>query len=210
MSTPAPEYEIDPSEVQVGAPNGPGVYIAPAGTEPPETTLDDWEDPWRILGYLSAEGPTVAQSVDSNDIQPWQSSVPIRTVVTARGITLQFTMIQLNPLTMAVYFDVDEPVADSDGNVAFEVRTDQPQHIYAIGIDSADAERVFRIAFGRASLSDAGDMALTRGEAVPLDVTLSALDDAGVLAYVRLGAREEDDSGNGANGRRKAAASEAA
>ena len=206
------ETAIDPSEVQVGAPNGPGVYIAPAGTEPPETTADEWESPWRILGYLSSDGPTVGQSLDSNDIQPWQSTVPIRTVITARGITLQFTMIQLNPLTMAVYFDVDEPDADEDGNVAFEIRTDQPQHLYAIGIDSADAERVFRLAFGRASLSDAGDMALTRGEAVPLDVTLSALDDAGRLAYVRLGPRAEDETEPDPDARRtrRAAASEAA
>jgi hypothetical protein len=71
-----------------------------------------------------------------------------------------------------------------------ELRTDAPQRIHAIGIDSADAERTFRIAFTRASLSAAGDMQLTRGAAVPLDVTLSALDDGGVLGYVKLGPRD--------------------
>jgi hypothetical protein len=70
-----------------------------------------------------------------------------------------------------------------------ELRTDAPQRIHAIGIDSADAERTFRIAFSRASLSGAGDMQLTRGAAVPLDVTLSALDDGGLLGYVKLGPR---------------------
>jgi hypothetical protein len=56
-----------------------------------------------------------------------------------------------------------------------------------VGIDSADADRVLRIVFGRASLSDAGDMQLERGAAVPLDVTLSALDDGGRLAHILLG-----------------------
>lgn len=204
MTTPAPEYEIDPSEVQVGSPNGPGIYIAPAGTEPPDGTDDDWEAPWRILGYLSSDGPTVGQSVDQEDIQPWQSTVPIRSVITARSVTLQFVMWQLNALTLAVYFDADEPTPDADGAIDMVIRSDTPQHLYAIGIDSADAERVFRIAFARASLSTAGDMQITRGAAVPLDVTLSALDDAGELAHVQLGPRGGDDAGSG-NGRRSKA-----
>jgi hypothetical protein len=46
---------------------------------------------------------------------------------------------------------------------------------------------VLRIGFTRASLSDAGDMQLQRGSAVPLDCTLTALDDAGELAHILLG-----------------------
>jgi hypothetical protein len=184
-----PATTIDPSEVQVGAPNGPGIYVAPAGTLPPDSTGDDWTAPWRILGYLSEDGPTVGQSTDATDITPWQSVSPIRSVITSRGVTLQFVLWQLNAVTIAMYFDADEPVPDADGSLEMEIRTDTPQHLYAVGIDSADAERVFRLAFTRASLSAAGDMQLSRGAAVPLDVTLSALDDSGRLAYVQLGPR---------------------
>jgi hypothetical protein len=180
---------LNPSEVQVGTANGPGIYLAPAGTPPPDDTEDDWEDPWRILGYLSDDGPTVGSSTDSEDITPWQSVVPLRSVITGRQITLQFVLWQLNAVTLALYFDAEEPTPDADGAIDMELRTDAPQRIHAIGIDSADAERTFRIAFSRASLSAAGDMQLTRGAAVPLDVTLSALDDAGVLGYVKLGPR---------------------
>lgn len=199
-----PKGSINPTEVQVGAPNGPGIYLAPAGTAPPDSTTDDWLDPWRILGYLSEDGPTVGQSTDSTDITPWQSVSPIRSVITARGVTLQFVMWQLNEATLALYFDADVPTPAADGSVDMDIRTDTPQHLYAVGIDSADADRVFRLAFGRASLSAAGDMQLTRGAAVPLDVTLSALDDSGKLANIKLGPREDDASGNG-NGRRRAA-----
>jgi len=181
---------LNPSEVQVGTANGPGIYIAPAGTDPPDDTEDDWEDPWRILGYLSDDGPTVGQATDSEDITPWQSVVPLRSVITGRQITLQFVLWQLNALTLGLYFDAPEPTTAADGSIDMELRTDAPQRIHAIGIDSADAERTFRIAFSRASLSAAGDMQLTRGAAVPLDVTLSALDDGGVLGYVKLGPRD--------------------
>lgn len=207
-----PAPKIDPTEVQVGAPNGPGIYIAPPGTPPPADTTAVWPLPWRILGYLSDDGPTLGQSTDSTDITPWQSVAPIRSVITARGVTLQFVMWQLNATTLAVYFDADEVTADSDGALEMELRTDSPQHLHAIGIDSADGDRVFRVVFGRASLSDAGDMQLTRGAAVPLDVTLSALDDAGRLAIVQLGPREADDeaNGNGNGDARRKAATEAA
>ena len=169
-------------------------------TEPPDDTEDEWLAPWEILGYLSEDGPTVGVSTDSTDLTPWQSPVPIRSVITSRTITLQFVMWQLNATTLALYFDADKPTVGSDGSIDMDLRTDSPQHLYAIGIDSADAERVFRMAFGRASLSAAGDMQITRGAAVPLDVTLSALDDGGKLAKVQLGPSGTDE-GNG-NGRR--------
>jgi hypothetical protein len=182
---------LNPSEVQVGTANGPGIYLAPAGTAPPDDTEDDWEDPWRILGYLSDDGPTVGQSVDQEDLTPWQSVVPIRSVVTGRAVTLQFVLWQLNGDTIALYFDADPAAEDSDGLLEMKLRSDTPQHLYAVGIDSRDAERVLRIVFGRASLSDAGDMQITRGATVPLDCTLSALDDAGDLATILLGPAED-------------------
>jgi len=180
---------LNPGEVQVGTANGPGIYLAPAGTEPPDDTEEDWAAPWRILGYLSDDGPTVGSSTDSEDITPWQSVVPLRSVITGRQVTLQFVLWQLNAMTLGLYFDAPEPATATDGSIDMELRTDAPQRIHAVGIDSADAERTFRIAFSRASLSAAGDMQLTRGAAVPLDVTLSALDDGGILGYVKLGPR---------------------
>jgi hypothetical protein len=188
---PAPPADptLDPSEVQVGTANGPGIYLAPAGTDAPDGTEDDWEDPWRILGYLSDDGPTVGNSTDSEDITPWQSVVPIRSIITGRSVTLQFVLWQLNAVTLAMYFDAEEPIPDADGGIDMELRSDAPQRLHAIGIDSADAERTLRISFTRASLTAAGDMQITRGAAVPLDVTLSALDDGGQLGRVQLGPR---------------------
>jgi hypothetical protein len=199
---------LDPSEVQVGTANGPGIYLAPAGTDPPENTWDEWPAPWKVLGYLSDDGPTVGQSVDQEDLTPWQSVVPIRSVVTGRAVTLQFVLWQLNGDTIALYFDADPGTEDSDGLLEMKLRSDTPQHLYAVGIDSRDAERVFRIAFGRASLSDAGDMQITRGATVPLDCTLSALDDAGDLATILLGPAEDPDAARRA--RRGASADKAA
>jgi hypothetical protein len=190
MSTPAPPSgAMAPEEVQVGTANGPGIYLADVGTAGPDDTEEAWGSDWHILGYLSEDGPTVGQSTDSTDLTPWQSVVPLRSVITGRAVTLQFALWQLNPVTLGLYFDADVPTVGADGAMDMELRSDSPQHLYAVGIDAADAERVMRIIFTRASLSAAGDMEISRGAAIPLDCTLSALDDGGVLGRVLLGPR---------------------
>jgi hypothetical protein len=187
MSTPVVDYDLDASEVQVGTPNGPGLLVAEVGTDPPDDTTDEWPDGWNVLGYLSDDGPTVGQSTESESMTPWQSVAPIRDVITSRSVTAQFVLWQINALTLALYFDTDLPTVDADGSIDMEVRTDQAGHVYALGIDSRDGERALRVIFPRASLSDAGDMPINRGAAVPLDCTLSALETDGVLCLVKLG-----------------------
>jgi len=184
MTTPA--TALNPAEVMVGTANGPGIWIANAGTAGPASVSAEWPTGWSILGYLSDDGPTVGQSTDTEDITPWQSIVPIRTIMTGRQVTVQFTLWQINARTMSLYFGSPVP-EETDGAFDMQVRTDAPQRLYAIGIDSADADRVLRIVFPRCSLSDAGDMQIQRGAAIPLDVTLSALDYGGVLADVKVG-----------------------
>lgn len=179
-------YALDPTQVVVGTNNGPGLYLAPPGTAGPADTVTAWPVGWNILGYASDDGATVGSNTDTNEITPWQSIVPLLTVVTKRLVTMKFTLWQLNELTLGLYFDADPPTPTS-GAIAMQVRSDKPQHLYAVGVDAADTNHAFRVIFPRASLSDAADMQIKRGEAVPLEVTLTALDTAGVLANVLLG-----------------------
>lgn len=180
-------YDLTPGEVHVGTPNGPGIYLAPVGTAGPTDTVATWPLGWDILGYCSDDGVTVGQNTDSEDLTPWQSISPIRSVITGRQVTLQFVLWQLNDKTLGLYFDTDPVVPAGDGSLAMDVRTDQAGHQYAVGIDAKDGGRVLRIIFPRANLTDSGDMQITRGAVIPLDCTLSALEDNGVLANVLLG-----------------------
>jgi len=289
----AATYALDPTQVQVGSNNGPGLYLAPSGTAGPTDTVSPWPAAWSILGYASNDGATVGSSTDTNEIVPWQSIVPLFNVMVKRLVTMKFTLWQLNALTLGLYFDADVPAVvaapaaptlstaasggtvlagtyqavvtyvtaagesapspagsqvttgsvstltcpspaavagatgwnlymtqaggstftkqnttanvigtpqtltapptstgaapSSSGSLSMQVRSDKAQHLYAVGLDAADANHAFRMVFPSASLTDAGDMQIKRGEAVPLEVTLTALDNAGVLANVYLG-----------------------
>ena len=99
-------------------------------------------------------------------------------MLTERGLTAHFICWQLNATTLALYFDSD-PITPTAGVLDFDVRTDEPQHPTRRA--DADSDRVLRITFPRATLSDSGDATLTKGTAVPLDCTLAALEDDGVL-----------------------------
>jgi len=183
-----PPVTLDATQVQMGNANGPGVYVAAAGTDPPTDLTTAWPSAWTSLGYLSEAGPTIAQSKDTAAITPWQSTSPIRNIVTGRDLTVEMVFWQLNEMTLGIYFDSDQPTPDATtGLINLQVRTDAPQHQYAIGIDTTDNDRVLRIMFPRASLSATGNMQIERGAAVPLDCTLLALDNNGTLAYVLLG-----------------------
>jgi hypothetical protein len=184
--TPLAPFTLDPTEVQVGTANGAGLYVAPVGTAPPADCKTAWAAPWAILGYASDDGPTIGQSTDVNELIPWQSAVPLRTVVTKRAVTVHFILWQINEQTIAMYFDQPVPTPVT-GLISMDVLSAGAQQLYAIGIDSADGTKGLRVVFPRASLSDAGDMQIKRGEAVPLDCKLSALDSGGILAHVLVG-----------------------
>jgi hypothetical protein len=197
---------LDPSEILLGLNNGPGVYRAPAGTAPPADLITDWADPWEPIGYISDDGVTVSSSTTSDTLTPWQSTSPVKTMITGKELTAHFIMWQTNADTLAMYFDMPPVAPDAGGIVAFDIRSDVGGELYAIGIDIKDAGTITRIVFGRAQLSDTGDVAFTRGSAVGWEVTLSAMDENGILAHLMSGP-ETPPAGNGVvEGRRRAPA----
>ena len=177
------------AEVRVGTP-GPtgGLWVAPAGTALPIDTKTAFTTPWLPLGYVSDAGATVGQNTTKQDITPWQSIAPVRSVITLREMTLHMILWQVNAQSLAIYFDADQPVpSPTDGSFTMPVQADKGGHIYAFAVKSVDGNNVLIIGMTRASLTDAGDMALTRASAVPMECTLTAQVDNNVLCTVMSG-----------------------
>jgi hypothetical protein len=179
---------MNPDEILLGLNNGPGVYRAPANTPPPADLVAPWDPAWEPIGYISDDGVTVASSTTSDTLTPWQSTSPVKTMITGKELTAHFIMWQTNPESLAMYFDMPVTPADpTSGLTEFDIRSDTGGQLYAIGLDIKDAGVITRIVFGRAQLSDTGDVQFQRGSAVGWEVTLSAMDDSGVLAHLMSG-----------------------
>jgi hypothetical protein len=180
---------LSSSEVRVGTPgaNG-GLWVGPAGTALPTDCKTAFATPWLPLGYISDAGPTIGQNASQTDLTPWQSIAPVRSVLTQRQVTLHFILWQLNVQSLGIYFDTDQPVPSvTDGSFTMPVRADKGGHVYAFAVDALDGNNVLRIGMTRATLTDAGDMALTRGSTVPMECTLTAQVDNNVLCTVMSG-----------------------
>lgn len=172
-----------PDNVLIGTAKGPGIFIAPVGTAAPVDGATALPAAWSTLGYLSEDGVSFGSSISSESITPWQSKSPVRTIITGRELSAEFTMLEFTAQNAAIYFDQPMPV-ETDGEFAMQVRSDLPQQMYAICIDVQDSIATVRYHFPRASLSEAGDLEVTASGAMGLPVTLAALDDGGVLANI--------------------------
>jgi len=178
---------LNPDNVIVGTSNGPGIWVAPVGTAKPATVTTAPAAPWNTIGYLSEDGVKVGQSTDSDNIMAWQSKAPLRSFITKREVTLEFTMLELSKRNFELYFG--QQIVDATDPDAFsvEVRSDAPAYQYALLLDLIDGDVVNRMYFPRASLNQAGDMEVTQSGAVGLPVTLAAQDDSGVLMTLDRG-----------------------
>jgi hypothetical protein len=176
--------DLDPAEVLIGTANGVGLWVAPPNTPPPPDLETAFATPWLPLGYADAAGVTIGGTTTTENIIPWQSKMPIRTVVTAREKTLHFVLWQLNEITLGMYFDTPPPAPSGDGSISFDVMSDAPQQEHAVSVDVLDGTNRFRLTYPRANLSTTGDMVLSKSAVVPLDITLAALDAGGVLAHI--------------------------
>jgi hypothetical protein len=134
---------------------------------------------WTDLGYASEDGVTITPSLDTEDINAWQSAVPVRRIVTGSSLEIGFTLLQSNEDTMALYFNAVQNGSN------FELPVAPAPLERALLVDWIDGGENFRLLVPRAQLTDAGELTLARGEAVGFEMTFTALAPAaGPLAIV--------------------------
>lgn len=158
---------LDASQVRVAS-NG-YIRVAPINTAAPATVLTTPDPAWLDLGYAGEDGVTLARSITTEDIMGWQSSTPLRRIVTASILEVKFTLMQSNIDTMALYFNATINGADLD------LPIDPVAVEKALLVEWLDGTEEYRLYMGRAQLGEVGDASLTRGDAVKYEMTFTAL-----------------------------------
>lgn len=174
---------IDANEIRI-APNG-HVYVASANTAAPTDLSTALSSSWTDLGYCTEDGVTLAYGVDLNDINAWQSAVPVKRGLSGVSLEISFTLMQTNKEVLELYFG-DASWANGASGVATMTVPSNPiiaDMEHAIVIEyTDDNDDNYRLYCGRGIVSDREEIALKREDAVMYGVTYVAFDNNGELA----------------------------
>lgn len=145
----------------------------PASTDAPGASLDaSFVD----LGYTTEDGASFTATPTVEDINAWQKATPVRRLVTARALTVAFSLEQWNQDTFALAFGGGSWSEPAAGVFRYDPPADTDAlSEYALVIDFADGDRKGRVVVYKANVTEAVETSLTRTGAALLPVTLSAL-----------------------------------
>jgi hypothetical protein len=171
MTTPG---GLDPTQVRV-APSG-AIYVAPAGTTAPTGPSSALAAPWIHLGFATDDGVTLARSMDTETVNGWQSSAPLRYIVTGTSLTLQFGLLQFNHATVPLYFGLPtSAIVDTAGVFTMKIPADLPIEERAWCIETIDGTVHTRYVVLRGMVTETDDLPLKRTEQSVLAMTVSAM-----------------------------------
>jgi hypothetical protein len=182
------------SQVVVGS--GGKVYVAPVGTAEPNTATEALNAAYLDLGYISEDGVSASFGVSVEDINAFQSLLPIRRVVTGRTADVSFTCRQWNADTFSLAL----------GGGSFDVSGGSTYLFYppangdalaenAVIIEWNDGSKNYRLVIRRAVVTDAVETQIVRNAAADLPVTLSVLGSEATDAWYLITDDDAFDTG---------------
>lgn len=158
---------LNSSEVDVA------VTGAVAFAETSETAPTDAETPlggtWRDVGYISDSGVVETRNRSTNDIIAWQNSDKVRVVTTDADITVEFTMLQTNVDTLALYYGAEvDPVT---GSVKIVPANSGGRR--SIAIDYVDGDKFVRLYLPSAEVTSVESVNHVASDGATYGVTLT-------------------------------------
>jgi hypothetical protein len=161
------------SEVVVGS--GGKVYIAPVGTPEPNTPTEALNAAFKDLGYISEDGVSASFGVTVEDINAFQSLLPIRRVVTGRTADLSFTCRQWNADTFALALGGGSFDETGGNYIFYPPANNDALAEWAVIIEWNDGSKNYRLIVRRAVVTDSVETQIVRNAAADLPITLSVL-----------------------------------
>lgn len=149
------------------------VNVAPEGTALP-VVLTPLATPWVDVGYVSEDGAQFTFDRTQEEVNAWQSSTPVRVLVTTEPIAIAFELLQFDRETVVLAFR-GGTFTGAAAPYTYEPPDAGASDVRALVVDAIDGAYTFRFCFPRVSLSEAVDFALVRSDAVRLPLTFAVL-----------------------------------
>lgn len=160
------------------------VYVAAVGSAIPANVSLPFSASWTELGYVTEDGVSFTPSVDINDINAWQSKVPVKQSLTGINFDVKFSLMQTTQKASSLFF-FGQPWTVAAPNARMTVSSSPQLDERALAVEYTDDEgSLNRIILPRALVTDREDLTLNRSDAVTWGLTFKALDYNGTVIYV--------------------------
>jgi hypothetical protein len=159
-------------ELFIAGISGGRVWQAPSGTTPPR----DMAAPgvgWVDLGYLSEDGHSFNEEMETEDIKVWPGTAIARTITTSRSAEAKLALAQWNSDTLATRFGGTWVTAA--GVATLKVPVNRAAQQSMLVIDNIDGDRTYRYVFERVSISGFEEIVHKTGEPALLGMTCKVL-----------------------------------
>ena len=184
----------DAAQVVVGS--GGTIHIAPTGTALPTTATGSVGASFVDLGYISEDGISATFGVNVEDVNAFQSLLPIRRVVTGRTAEMSFVLRQWNADTFAFALGGGSFDSDGAGNFTFyPPANDDALAERAVVIEWSDGAKNYRLCIERAVVVENVETNIVRNAAADLPITLSVLGSESTDAWYLVTDDEAFDTG---------------
>lgn len=153
------------------------IHYAPHGAPAPKG-MEEYQDPWVNMGWLSEEGISEAISRESNSFTPWQTNSPVRDAASSEEFTFNGTLWTIGGLATAMRYGIHEDDMEfvSDGEyVEFIQGKELPEEFrFALAFDIIDGSKHRRFILPNASVSDPGEVTYNKDGLVGYPMTWRA------------------------------------
>jgi hypothetical protein len=149
------------------------VGTAPEGTALP-SALAEPATPYIDMGYTSEDGVTLTFSRDQEEINAWQSTDPVRVLVTAEPKTIALELLEFDRESIALAFR-GGTWTGTDPTYTYTPPAAGASDVRVLVIDAFDGTGHFRFIFPRVQLQGDVETILARTDAVRLPLEFAVL-----------------------------------
>lgn len=185
--------------VGVGKPKvGGAIFIAPTGTDLPSDASSDLDDAFKLLGYVSEDGVTLASENDNDNILAWGGDA-VYTTQTSFTETVTFTPIEVNPVVAKAEYG-DENVTISNGLMTVKHTASELDEKILVIETIPNKNTTARFVAPRAKLTEKGDQTLNDSDPMGRECTFTCLPDSSgvtIYEYIANSSFTEADTGGG-------------
>lgn len=182
------------TNVAVGKPNVNGaIYRAPLGAELPTDATTPLGSAFTALGYVSEDGATNSQDVDTTEIKAWGGDT-VYTGANGKTVTWSFTLIEvLNVDVLKAVYGDDNVTGTIDSGITLTINNDEPDEGVLV-IDTVLRGALKRIVIPDGKVTEVGDVTYTDDEVVGYETTVTCMPDRnGNMQYEYIANVEESE-----------------